>query len=206
MRPNLTIALTATLLASCAEPAHRPNSGNASIACCVAISALVPRQLEISKPIRQDIKDTTPKVEVNGSTSPAIAFSLPPGSFERRLILKSHALGIFIGTTDVFCPTVTFIMAGDTLVNLGEELPFRYTRDSSWDYNAFYIVALPIPREAKSVVVHTTQNLLQRRIPHNEYVGGNFVFSGKVPVYVDSRQTQGTYPCINTGSIEVEVK
>jgi hypothetical protein len=199
-----TLALLA--LAGCAQAPVAHVGSKEIVDCCAAIQTKSTVSLATGMPSRVELADGMQKYRFTQGISLAGIFALPENSVASSFIVRTKPHGIFVGTTDVFCPVVTFLSKANEIVGFSGDLSLGFYRESLADYHGFYYSVIKIPAGASKVVVHTSDETLKHGVPHNEGSSGYVSFAGKTPIYVDSGYRGGFYPCVATGTIEVEVR
>lgn len=208
MRNSLFIAAATCVLGACAEmtppPAGAPGSGVAPVDCCASLQSAGATSLERGKPRVLELDKAAPQMRFPQGVSLLAVVQLPTDPSIRRLLVKSHPQGIFVGTTDLFCPSVEFLSAsGETILSV-TDLPLMFKHEMGWNSDGFYFASVDVPATATRAVFHTSQRALSLKVPYPSAASGHISFATKTPIYVDSGYRGFSIPCVATGRLEIE--
>jgi Maltose operon periplasmic protein precursor (MalM) len=124
--------------------------------CCNTIETLNYLPLERDKPLRRLIGITTPTYDFSQGKSFFLALSLPMTKDSDKLIVRSFAQNtLYNPEAHVFVPRITFLSEGHKVIasispDFFVQRPTYGVGESPWR------VDLPIPKDAKYAVVHTS--------------------------------------------------
>jgi hypothetical protein len=210
MNKPLPLAILSIIVVGCGQVptnVHEPSKSARTIAtCCNSETKHATSSLEPNKPLVLELNGDAPSFHFSQGVSRAAFVRIPADLPTRKLLLKSHPLGVLIATLDIFCPSIEFLDNDGNVVTSIIDAPLAYRREMTWTSNGHYYTLLDIPPNAVQAAFHTTEAALNLKVPYPDSSTGYTFMAGKTPIFVNSGYGGFAIPCVKTGRLEVEVR
>lgn len=199
------IALFAFVLSACSPLPRQAEHLAALQSCCKNASEFQFTNLETSKSAAMNITESSLAFDFDEGKSYFAAVHLPARDGLRKLMIKTQRTGLLVDDSQIFCPMVTYYDNQFANVGVTGDLSLFYEPPGLIVSGYWYSVA-DVPTNAEYAVIHTSAKTIGRPITLSGDSPGYVFYNGRAYVYVPGGASSQTYPCGQTGELEVEVK
>lgn len=204
MRKQLVILFAVVILTTACSPIARQEERLATSSARQS-KDITYTPVNLSAPLPLHITQDSPVIELPAGKSYVAALRLPKSNGPRKLLLKTHRVGIAAENSQVFCPQITFLNDHfETISSTGEAT--LWYEPPGFVTNGFWYTVADLPHAADYAVVHTPSHVIGRLISvSGDSSPGYAFYNGSSYIYVPG-DSSPSYPCGQIGKIEVEVR
>ena len=207
MKPQIPVLLICVgALFGCSPSLNRQAESLASSqACCKNLSDFTFQDLRAGAPISVVLGDSSPTYQFAEGKSYAAAFRFVASGSSRRVLIKTDRTGLLPPDWQIFCPVATFANEARERISTTPELTLQY-EPPGWTTWPFWYVVVPVPPDAKYMVVHTPVASIGKLYMASSSRAAYTFSTGKSIHVVPGGTDQYPFPCAQTGRIEVETR
>lgn len=199
------------LIVACSPLPRQAEHLSSTETCCENTSNIDYLDLEAKEETDAEISETSPLFDFPGGRSYFAAFKIPSDLRFNRIHIASYPVGHILKSTQVLCPTFTFLDKDFNAVAT-KSIALRYVGPGRFT-SAFYFNEFTMPSDSDYLIIHTRSADIGKTVlipPSNPYALEYMPpFNMYEPDSNKGQNASSSYqkiPCGQVGSLKITVK